>query len=435
MIERYTLPRMGEIWSERNKFQKWLDIEILVCEALAELGRIPWDAVRGIKQKASFDLQRIREIEKETRHDVVAFLTNLAENIGEEAKFIHLGLTSSDILDTSLALLLREAAEIIILDLEKLLRVLKRRALEYKRTLMVGRTHGVHAEPITLGLKIALWWEETKRNLERMRRARENISFGKISGAVGTYAHVDPFVEQYVCKKLGLYPAPISSQIVQRDRHAEYMAALAITASSLEKFATEIRGLQRTEIREVEEPFYKGQKGSSAMPHKRNPIICERICGLARIIRANVLSALENIPLWGERDISHSSVERVALPDSTILLDYMLNKFIQVMEGLIVYPENMKKNMEKSQGLIFSQRVLLKLVEKGASREEAYKMVQRNALRTWRGEGEFKKLLEKDEGIKKFLSFQDIEVCFDLNYFLETAERIFKRLNLTPAPR
>jgi len=421
---------MARIWSEEEKLSNWLKIEILVCEAWAKLGKIPQESLKRIKERARFDLKRIREIEEKVRHDVVAFLTNVAEYVGPEARYIHLGLTSSDILDTGLALQMREAADIIIQDLEGLAETLKRKAREHKDTLMMGRTHGVHAEPITLGLKFALWYEETKRNLERMKLAREEIAYGKISGAVGTYAHLEPFVEEYVCEKLGLRPCKISSQIVQRDRHAFYLSILAIIASSLNKFALEIRGLQRTEIREVEEEFTRGQKGSSAMPHKRNPIICERICGLARLARSNVQAALENIPLWGERDISHSSVERVIIPDSTILVDYILNKFNHVLKNLLIYPDNMRKNLERTGGMFFSQGLLLELVRKGLPREKAYEIVQRNAMRCWKEGENFEKLVREDEEVKRYLDEEELRSVFELHHYLRNVDEIFKKVGI-----
>ncbi|RLE07868.1 adenylosuccinate lyase [Candidatus Aerophobetes bacterium] len=430
MISRYTRPQMARIWSEEEKLSNWLKIEMLVCEAWAKLGKIPQESLKRIKERARFDLKRIREIEEKVRHDVVAFLTNVAEYVGPEARYIHLGLTSSDILDTGLALQMREAADIIIQDLEDLAETLKRKAREHKGTLMMGRTHGVHAEPITLGLKFALWYEETKRNLERMKLAREEIAYGKISGAVGTYAHLEPFVEEYVCEKLGLRPCKISSQIVQRDRHAFYLSILAIIASSLNKFALEIRGLQRTEIREVEEEFTRGQKGSSAMPHKRNPIICERICGLARLARSNVQAALENIPLWGERDISHSSVERVIIPDSTILVDYILNKFNHVLKNLLIYPDNMRKNLERTGGMFFSQGLLLELVRKGLSREKAYEIVQRNAMRCWKEGENFEKLVREDEEVKRYLDEEELRSIFELHHYLRNVDEIFKKVGI-----
>ena len=432
MIPRYTLPRMGKIWKEEEKFALWLKIEILACEAWAELGEIPADALTRIKERASFDIERIKEIEKEVKHDVVAFLTNLAESIGPEARYVHFGLTSSDILDTSLALQMKRAGEIITEDLERLAELLKKKAAQYKDIPMMGRTHGIHAEPITLGLKFALWFEETNRNLERMRQATEQIACGKISGAVGTYAYLNPRVEEYVCQKLGLIPAPVSSQIISRDRHAQYLSTLALIASSLDKFALEIRLLQRTETRELEEPFTKGQKGSSAMPHKRNPVLSERICGLARLVRSNAGAALENIPLWGERDISHSSVERAIIPDSTILVDYLLEKFIQILDALSVYEENMKANLEMTGGLVFSEGILLKLVKKGVSREDAYRMVQRNAMRTWQENRDFQELVRKDSEIAKYLDEEEIKSIFNLAHHLRWGDKILERLGILP---
>lgn len=430
MISRYSLPEMSAIWSEENKFQKWLDTEVAACEALARLGTIPSQALEQIKEKAGFDAGRIAEIEKVTHHDVLAFLTAVAEKVGDASKYIHLGMTSSDVLDTSLAVQLREACDLLIRRLEELRSAVAEKAVEHKYTLMIGRSHGVHAEPITFGLKMALWYTELGRNLTRLEHAREAVAVGKISGAVGTMANIDPRVEQYVCHKLGLKPAQVSTQIVQRDRHAELMAALAIAASSLEKFATEIRGLQRTEVLEAEEPFARGQKGSSAMPHKRNPIICERICGLARVIRGNALAAFEDITLWHERDISHSSVERIILPDSTVLLDYMLVKFTGVIKNLNIYPQHMLKNLNKTQGLIFSQRVLLALVEKGLLREEAYSLVQRNALAAWKNEQDFRELLLQDEDIRSHLTRDEIESLFDFGYHTKNIDYIFKRAGL-----
>jgi len=428
MINRYSLPRMKEIWSEEAKLQNWLQIEVLACEAMVELGLVPQKALEAVKQKARFDVERVKEIEQRTHHDVVAFLENLAENIGEGAGFLHCGMTSSDILDTGLALQMRDAAEILIEDTSRLMGVLKNKALEHRGTVMIGRTHGVHAEPLTFGVKLAVWAFETRRNLERLQKARNMVSCGKISGAVGTYANIDPFVEKYVCDRLGLKPAEAATQILQRDRHAEYMVAVAIAASSLEKFATEIRGLQKTEVLEVEEPFRPGQTGSSAMPHKRNPIICERVCGLARVIRGNAQVALENVALWHERDISHSSAERVIIPDSTILLDYMANKFIEVLEGMVVYPWKMEKNLELTQGLIFSEKVLLSLVGKGVMRQEAYTMVQRNAMRAVRGEVDFRQGLLHDKEVGQYLTPEEIENCFDIREALLRTERIFTRL-------
>ena len=428
MIERYTLPKMKEVWSEESKLQNWLQIEVLACEAMVKLGLVPKEALAAIKQRARFSVERVKEIEQRTRHDVVAFLENLAENTGEAARYLHYGMTSSDVLDTGLALQMRDAAEILIDGTGRVLGLLKRRALEHRGTVMIGRTHGVHAEPITFGLKLAVWAFEMRRNLDRLLRAQNIVSYGKISGAVGAYASLDPFVEKYVCDRLGLKPAEASTQIIQRDRHAEYMCALAVTASSLEKFATEIRGLQRTEVLEVLEPFREGQTGSSAMPHKRNPIICERICGLARLVRANAQVALENVTLWHERDISHSSAERVIIPDTTILLDYMLNKFNEVLEGLVVYSKKMEKDLEITGGLIFSEKVMLALVGKGATRQEAYTMVQRNALRAARGEGDFLDGLLHDEDVGRLLTPEEIEACFDVQASLARAENVFARL-------
>jgi adenylosuccinate lyase len=428
MIPRYSLPAMKAIWEDQNKYQKWLDVEIAACEASAALGYIPSEAVKEIKKKAGFDVDQIEKIEKEVQHDVIAFLTNVSSFVGPSSKFIHFGMTSSDVLDTALALQMKEAADILMSDIKNLLNILKTKALEYKDTIMIGRTHGIHAEPITFGMKPALWFFEMKRNLNRLIKAREGISYGKVSGAVGTYANIDPRIEELVCGKLGLNSAEVSTQILQRDRHAEYMTTLAIIGSSLDKFATEIRGLQRTDILEAEEPFMKGQKGSSAMPHKRNPIICERISGMARVLRSNAQAALENIALWHERDISHSSVERIIVPDSTILLDYMLNKFANIVENILVYPENMIRNLEKTRGLIFSQKVLLTLVESGCSREEAYGLVQQNAMKVWEGKGDFKSLLLADEEIIHYVSKHKIEDCFDYKYYLRNIDQIFERL-------
>jgi len=428
MIPRYTRPEMGKIWTDQKKLETWLEIELLVCEALSQLGEIPAEAVREIKEKASFDALRVDEIEKVTKHDVLAFLTNVGESIGPLSRYLHYGLTSSDILDTSLALLLKEASDLILQDLHRLLKVLKAKAYQYKETLMIGRSHGVHAEPITFGLKMALWYDETKRNLLRMERAKEAVSVAKISGAVGTFAHIPPFVEEFVCGRLGLKPAPISTQIVQRDHHAEFFTTLAIIASSIEKFSVELRHLQRTEVLEAEEFFSKGQKGSSAMPHKRNPISSENLSGLARLVRSYGSAALENIPLWHERDISHSSVERVIAPDATILIDYMLNRFTSLIENLIVYPENMKANLEKMGGLIYSEAVLLLLTKKGLSREEAYGVVQRNAMRGWEKGEDFKTLLSQDEGIKRLLTQEELDAVFDVRSHLKHIDDIFRRV-------
>lgn len=430
MISRYSRKEMAGIWEEKNKFQKWLDVELAVCGAWERLGKIPSGATNRIAQKAGFSIERIGEIEAEVKHDVIAFLTSVAESVGEDSRFIHLGMTSSDVLDTALALQMKEAGLLILQDLTKLLLVLKKQAKKYKNTLMIGRSHGMHGEPITLGLKFAIWYEETKRNIRRMENAVDVVSCGKISGAMGNYAHLDTRVEQYVCKKLRLKPATVSNQIIQRDRHAEYLTTLAIIASSLDKFATEIRSLQRTDIGEVEEPFTSGQKGSSAMPHKKNPVMCEQISGLARVVRINAQAGLENIVLWHERDISHSSVERVILPDSTILVDYMLNKMINIMENLRVYPDRMLKNIERSKGLIFSQRLLLKLVEKGLTREDAYRLIQSSALKTQDSGGDFLNEVLKSGNVKKYLPDEEIKDCFDLKYYLKNNDYIFKQVGI-----
>lgn len=430
MIERYTLPEMGRIWTDEHRLELWLQIEIAACEGWAKLGKIPQDAVKVIREKASFSWERVKEIEEITHHDILAFTTNVAENVGDEAKYIHLGLTSSDVLDTALSLQMVEASDILLNKLERLEAALRNRALEHKDTLMMGRTHGIHAEPITMGLKFALWYEEIKRQVARVRYAREEIRVGKISGAVGTFANIDPQVEEWVCESLGLKPAPISTQVLQRDRHAFYLTALAGVASTLDKMATELRNLQRTDVHEVEEPFAKGQKGSSAMPHKKNPITGERISGLARVIRGNAQTALENVALWHERDISHSSAERVILPDSTIALDYMLHKMIYLIEGLRVYPEQMMENIGKVVGLIFSQRVMLTLVEKGISRETAYTWVQRNAMEAWETKEEFKSLVLKDQEIRTHLSEEEISELFDYSYHTKHVDTIFKRVGL-----
>jgi len=430
MIERYSLVKMAAIWQDEFKFKTMLDIEILTLEALAKQKVVPKDALARIKRKARFNLGQIKRIEEKTQHDVVAFVTNIAQNIGADAKYLHLGLTSSDLLDTTLGIQLKAASEILISDLEKLLNLLARKAKKYKDMVCIGRTHGIHAEPTTLGLKFALWFDETKRNLDRLLQAEESVSVGKISGAVGTYANIEPRVEAYVCHKLGLKPAKISTQVIQRDVYAQYICTLAIIAASLEQFATEIRHLQRTEVREVEEPFAEGQKGSSAMPHKRNPVICERICGLARILRANAIAALENIALWHERDISHSSVERVIMPDSTLALDYMLNKFTEVVDGLLVYPDNMLANLVRTHGLIFSQRVLLALMDKGLTRQKAYDLVQRSAMKSWKENSDFKDNLLEDAKVTKYLKAKDFDKIFDLDYYLRHVSKIFRKVGL-----
>ena len=428
MIPRYTRPEMGKIWEDQNRYSKWLEVEIAACEAMAREGIVPEDALKNIKERASFSVDRILEIERQTKHDVIAFLTNLEEHIGPDSRYIHLGLTSSDILDTSFALLLKEAMEKIIEGARGFMSVLKKRAMEHKYTPMIGRSHGIHAEPITFGFKLAVWYAEMKRNLHRLEEALEVIGYGKISGAVGTFANVSPRVEAYVCEKLGLKPAPISTQIIQRDRHAQYFTSLAILAGTLEKIAVEIRHLQRTEVLEAEEPFSKGQKGSSAMPHKKNPIGSENIAGLARVVRANALAAMENMALWHERDISHSSVERVIGPDSTILIDYMMNRLKGIIDGLVVHPDNMARNLELTKGLVFSQQVLMKLAEKGIERQKAYVMVQRNAMKVWEGEDSFKDLILKDKEIMEYLGKDEVEEVFDLKYHFKHVDEIFERV-------
>ncbi|MBI3004640.1 MAG: adenylosuccinate lyase [Ignavibacteriales bacterium] len=430
MIARYTRPEMGRIWEDENRFRIWLDIEILACEAQSKLGLVPQQALEVIRSKAKFDVIRVLEIENEVKHDVIAFLTNVGEYVGPESRFIHLGMTSSDVLDTSLAVQLKQSAELILRDLEELKWVLAKRAKEFKHTMMIGRTHGVHAEPTTFGLKLALWYAETIRNTERLQAAKKSISVGKISGAVGTYQHLDPSVERHVCEKLGLQADSISTQVVQRDRHAEFVNALAVCASSLEKFATEIRHLQKTEVLEVEEQFAKGQKGSSAMPHKRNPILCERIAGLARVVRGNAMAGMENVSLWHERDITHSSVERVIMPDSCILLDYMLVQFTKVMENLAVYPENMRRNLDATKGLIFSQEVLLALTRNGMKREDAYKIVQEKAMMVWQNGQDFKSLIMSAEEVKKVLSDKEVDELFDAKRSLKQLDYIFEKVGL-----
>ncbi|MDM5197146.1 adenylosuccinate lyase [Fictibacillus enclensis] len=430
MIERYTRPEMGAIWTDENRFKAWLEVEILACEAWAELGEIPKEDVKKLRENASFDINRIFEIEQETRHDVVAFTRAVSESLGEERKWVHYGLTSTDVVDTALSYLLLQANEILIKDIEKFIEIIGNKAKEHKYTVMMGRTHGVHAEPTTFGLKLALWYEEMKRNLERFKQAADTVRVGKISGAVGTYANIDPFVEKYVCEKLGLEASPISTQTLQRDRHAHYMSALALVATSIEKFAVEIRGLQKSETREVEEFFAKGQKGSSAMPHKRNPIGSENMTGMARVIRGYMMTAYENVALWHERDISHSSAERVILPDATIALDYMLNRFGNIVKNLTVFPENMKRNMTRTYGLIYSQRVLLKLIDKGMSREAAYDIVQPKAMQAWEEGIQFKQLVQEEPRITEKLTAEDIEDCFDYSYHLQHVDTIFERLGL-----
>jgi adenylosuccinate lyase len=430
MIERYSRPEMAGIWTPEAKYEAWLRVELAVCEVYARRGLIPAEALGRIKARARVSAERIDLIERTTRHDVIAFLTNLEESLGADSRYVHIGMTSSDVLDTALALLLQQAAELLRAGLERFRAAVKTLALAHKDTLCVGRTHGVHAEPMSFGLKPALWYTEAGRNLERLRRAREAVRVGKISGAVGTFAHVDPDVEEEVCRLLGLEPAPVSTQIVQRDRHAEFMSALAITAASLEKVALEVRALQRTEILEAEEPFAEGQKGSSAMPHKRNPVSSEQVCGLARLVRSNLLAALENVALWHERDISHSSVERVILPDSTILLDYMLHHMTRIIQGLRVDTERMRENMDRSFGLMFSQRVLLRLAEKGLPRQAAYELVQRSAMRAWRERTAFADLLAADPAIMDRLTPDELSGCFDPSWYLRNVDAVFRRAGL-----
>ena len=431
MIARYTRPAMGRIWDEHNKFQIWLDIEILACEAQAENGVIPREAVDVIREKASFDVARIEEIEREVKHDVIAFLTNVGEHVGPEARYIHLGMTSSDVLDTCLAVQMKQAGELLLGGLGRLADVLSRRAREFKNTVMVGRTHGIHAEPTTFGLKLALWFDEMRRNIDRLRSAVDRISVGQISGAVGTYEHLSPAVEEFVCARLGLSPAPVSTQILQRDRHAEYMMTLALAGSSLEKIATEIRHLQRTEVLEAEEYFAKGQKGSSAMPHKRNPITCERIAGLSRVLRGNALAALENVSLWHERDITHSSVERIIVPDSCMLLDYMIALSTDVIDRLIVYPDTMVKNLERTHGLIFSQSVLLALTKKGMRREDAYRIVQAAAMEVWQSGRNFRDVLTGVQEVAGALSEEEMGEIFSLEKSIRNVDYIFSRVGLS----
>lgn len=428
MISRYTRPDMGRIWEPENRYAKWLTVEIAACEAMAELGLIPKEAFDNIRTKASCSAARIEEIEEQTKHDVIAFLTNVEETVGPDSRYIHLGLTSSDVLDTSFALLLKEAMDLIIHGAADLMDAIKKRAYEHKETVMIGRSHGIHAEPITFGLKLAVWYAEMKRNLKRLEEARDMISYGKLSGAVGTFANVSPEIEARACRKLGLKPAEVSTQIIQRDRHAQYFTTLAILAGTLEKVSVEIRHLQRTEVLEAEEPFGKGQKGSSAMPHKKNPIGSENISGLARLVRSNSLAAMENMALWHERDISHSSVERVIGPDSTILVDFMLHRLTGILRNLVVHPDRMKENLERTKGLIFSQQVLIRLAEKGIERQKAYVMVQRNAMKVWESGQAFKDLLAQDEEIKKYLGREELDELFDLKYHLKHVDDIFQRV-------
>src|SRR5512146_968487 len=419
---------MARIWEPENRFRIWLDIELLAMEAMVKKGWIPADALARVRKRATFDVPRIHEIEKRVKHDVIAFLTSVAEHIGDDSRFLHVGMTSSDVLDTSFGVQMRQALALLVREAENVREVLRKRAFEHKDTVMIGRTHGIHAEPVTFGLKMALWADEMRRNVARLKRARDVISVGKVSGAVGTFANIDPFVERYVCAKLGLTPEPAATQVVQRDRHAEFCSALALIASSIEKFSVELRHLQRTEVLEAEEFFSEGQKGSSAMPHKRNPISAENLSGLARVVRSNALAAMENIALWHERDISHSSVERIIIPDSTILIDYMLARFNNLVDRLFVYPENMKSNMAISKGLFHSETVMLALVAKGIRRETAYSYVQRNAMEVWKQGGDFLERLQNDRDIRRYLSSREIADCFDLKHTLKKVDYIFKRV-------
>ncbi|MBQ3970971.1 MAG: adenylosuccinate lyase [Selenomonadaceae bacterium] len=430
MIERYTNPEMGHLWSIENEWQTILNVEMAACDAMAELGEIPKEAAKNIRAKAKFEVSRIKEIEAVTHHDIIAFLTNVAEHVGDDSKYIHKGLTSSDVKDTAICMMMRNSADIILEDLRKFREVLRRRAKEFKHTPCIGRTHGIHAEPMTFGLKLALWSADIERDIERVEHAKKIVSVGKLSGAVGTYSNIDPRIEELVCKKLGLTPVPLATQVIQRDRHAEYMTTLAIVASTLEKIATEVRNHQRTDIREAEEYFSPGQKGSSAMPHKRNPINCERVSGMARLVRGNAVAAMEDITLWHERDISHSSVERVILPDSTINVDYCTRKLTNIIDKLLVYPEAMLHNMGRTGGLIYSQRIMLAVVSKGVLREDAYKWVQRNAMKRWMEGEDFRTNVEKDPDITKYLTKEEIDDCFDYKYFLRHVDMIMERFGL-----
>lgn len=431
MIPRYTREEMARIWADQNRWEKILEVEILAAEAWSDLGKVPKSAIKKIRSKAKINISRMLEIEETVKHDLIAFLTQVGETIGPESRFLHIGMTSSDVLDTALSIQMVESADLLLKDLDQLSKTIAKLAIKYKNTMMIGRSHGMHAEPLTFGLKMAGWYTEIIRAQERMKRAREIVAVGQISGAVGTYAHLDPKIEKYVCEKLGLKPAKVSTQIIQRDRHAEFMQMLALVAASLEKFALEIRHLQRTELQEVEEPFTKGQKGSSAMPHKRNPIGSENITGLARLVRSNAQAAMENVALWHERDISHSSVERVILPDSCILLDYMLNRMNRILQDLRVYPENMQKNMAKTSAIIASQRIMLKLVEKGMKREDAYKIIQHHTMTSRENQEEYINAVKSDSAVKTLIKEKDIEECFDLNYYIRWVDTIFKRLSLS----
>lgn len=430
MIDRYTLSKMGNIWSEKHKMEIMLQIEVLACEAMGKLGLVPKKALERIKKNAQFNIDEVRKLEEKTKHDIAAFINNVGKYLGPEARYLHMGLTSSDLLDTALSVQCVEASDILLSDIHKLLAVLKQKARKYKDTPCIARTHGVHAEPMTFGLKLAVWYDEMKRNCERMEQAREMIRYGKLSGAVGTYANIDPSVEEFVCEKLGLKPVNIATQIIQRDHHCQFVTTIAIVGSTLNKIATEIRLLQKTEVLEVEEPFFKGQIGSSAMPHKRNPVTCERISGLSRILRANSQAAFENICVWHERDISHSSVERIILPDSTIALNYMLSKMIPLIEGLLVYPKNMILSLSKTKGLIYSQRVLLELMKKGLTREAAYEIIQHCAMQVWQETSDFKDILYRDRKVRKYLRPGDIDGCFDIKYYTRYTDRIFKKVGI-----
>ena len=430
MIDRYTLSKMGTIWSEQHKMEIMLKIEILVCEAFCKLGVIPKKSMEKIKKNAKFDLDEVRRLEEKTKHDIVAFINNIGKSIGPEARYLHMGLTSSDLLDTALSVQCVEASDILLADIKKMLLALKQKAKKYKDTPCIARTHGVHAEPMTFGLKMAVWYDEMKRNHNRMEQAKEIMQYGKLSGAVGTYANIDPFIEEYVCEKLNLKPANIATQIIQRDHHCQFMTTIALIGSTLNKIATEIRLLQKTEVLEVEEPFFKGQIGSSAMPHKRNPVACERVSGLSRILRANAQAAFENICLWHERDISHSSVERIILPDSTIALNYMFHTLTPILDGLLVYPKNMIASLSKTKGLIYSQRVLLELMKKGLAREAAYEIIQRCAMQVWQETSDFKDILNRDRKVRKYLKPGQIDACFDVKYYTRHTDIIFKRVGL-----
>ncbi|HBO97873.1 MAG TPA: adenylosuccinate lyase [Candidatus Omnitrophica bacterium] len=430
MIDRYTLSKMGNIWSEKHKMEIMLKIEVLACEAMSKLGLVPKKALEKIKKNAQFNIDEVKKLEEKTKHDVVAFINNVGKYLGPEARYLHMGLTSSDLLDTALSVQCVEASDILLSDINKLLAVLKQKARKYKDTPCIARTHGVHAEPMTFGLKLAVWYDEMRRNCERMEQAREMIRYGKLSGAVGTYANIDPSVEEFVCEKLGLKPVNIATQIIQRDHHCQFITTIAIVGSTLNKIATEIRLLQKTEVLEVEEPFFKGQIGSSAMPHKRNPVTCERISGLSRLLRANSQAAFENICVWHERDISHSSVERIILPDSTIALNYMLNKMIPLIEGLLVYPKNMILSLSKTKGLIYSQRVLLELMKKGLTREAAYEIIQHCAMQVWQETSDFKDILYRDRKVRKYLRPGEIDGCFDIKYYTRHTDWIFKKVGV-----